>query len=136
MAPRFRTGSRTLSTAALVTLIALGGAAPTALAHDSLRTSFPEAGYTVTEFDMVSLTFSDALLNLGGNDNAFDYAPAAGTTAARGPTQPLGCGGASDSTAADSEIPDQGSSSLPGLHIGLLAGSGFIVLVGVWASPF
>ena len=136
---------------------------------------------------MVSLTFSDALLNLGGIDNAFvvqvigpddlnyesgcpalsgavitaatalgaageytvrwqvvsadghaiadsdtfDYAPAAGTTAARGLTQPLGCGGASDSTAADSKIPDQGSNSPSGLLIGLLAGSGFIVLVGV-----
>jgi len=187
MAARFRTGWLALTATALIALVTLGGAAPAALAHDSLRTSSPEAGSTVTELDAVSLTFSDTLLNLGGIDNAFviqvvgpddryyesgcaelsgavttaatdlgaagdytvrwqvvsadghaisdsytfDYAPAADATAASGLTQPLGCGSVTTPSSADAATPDPESSGPSGLLVGLLAGGGFIVLVGV-----
>jgi hypothetical protein len=188
MAARFRTGWLALTATALIAFVTVGGAAPAALAHDSLRSSSPEAGSTVTELDAVSLTFSDTLLNLGGMDNAFviqvvgpndryyesgcaelsgaittaatdlgvageytvrwqvvsadghaisdsytfDYAPAAaGTTAASGLTQPLGCGSAITPPSADATTPGSESSGPSGLLIGLLAGGGFIVLVGV-----
>jgi len=69
MTARFRTGMA--GAGRRLALVTLGGAAPAALAHDSLRSSSPDAGSTVAGLDEVSLTFSDALLNLGGIDNAF-----------------------------------------------------------------
>jgi hypothetical protein len=71
MLTKFRVGSLVLVAAGVLAAITLGGAAPAAVAHDSLIKSSPAAGSTVTELDAVALTFSDVLLNLGGMDNAF-----------------------------------------------------------------
>lgn len=64
-------GARLLATAALACAIVLASATA-AWAHDSLISSSPSDGETVTTpLTRIELTFSDSLLNLGGIDSAF-----------------------------------------------------------------
>ncbi|MBF4461950.1 MULTISPECIES: copper resistance CopC family protein [unclassified Rathayibacter] len=59
-----------LTAAGAAALLVLGAAGPAA-AHDSLLETVPAAGESTSAVSEISLTFTDNLLNLGGESNAF-----------------------------------------------------------------